>query len=890
MVNQDEIHRMAQSEDVEERREAAWQLRSDFANLLDKEHATNDLLTLTKDEDCGVRRGAAYALGHAFQHVTDKEQATKNLLVLTKDDYNIVRMGAAEAMGSTFIHVTDKKQATKNLLVLTKDEDEDVRWQAVISLGFAFPHVTDKEQVWKNLISLTKDEDENVQYYAASALSQVFSHVMDKQKAWKDLLSLTKDETGDVQWHAASPLESAFPYVTDKEEAWKDLILLTKYGDERWHVASSLGSAFEYMTDKEQATKDLLVLTKDEDEYVRSNAVIALGSVFPHVKDKEQVWDEFLYLTEDEDKFVRRGAASAIGSAFPYVADKARATKILLALAKNKNSYMRIVVAIALSIAFPHVTDKEQATNILLALAKDENCVVRNEIAYSLYHTFIYITKREKATKILIDLVKDKDSNVRWRAVSTLGHIFPYVTDKKEASKALLELTKDEDNSVRWRTADALGSAYPHFTDKELVTKTLLELTKDEGENVCSYAYYSLGKISIIRATEADEENLKKELEKALEYFEKSESEVDFYCPTEFCFPFYRAFHAITFKKEDADTEVKDSIEEAKQMVLGFESREKLLEAIENLSIALTEAKKARSIGEIQGDLTVFSRYRAVDLLDKTEGHAPIAVKLIRDRGLPIIDEKIKKILADVEEKFKEFYKDSNKTPFENISRNACQQIEGLKNVDSEIEAKIKLNALSPILRSISNTILPEESNKVLSDQLDEMEVAELCDKAKIIQSALIAFHPQIINLKKTNTEKDIWIEYLRDGITQRLDNINFGVFKIKHRSAEMSLALNQVQTELKKINKIKNDLDNIGINLEELGESQNQNFQELNDGMKNICNIIESEIIPKLPENDDKQIILDKIDELKQSDTETLFNRVAGFSSIIGLILPLLL
>ncbi len=49
MADQAEIHRMAMSEDVGERREAVEQLRKNFANFPDKKQAWDDMIRLTSD-------------------------------------------------------------------------------------------------------------------------------------------------------------------------------------------------------------------------------------------------------------------------------------------------------------------------------------------------------------------------------------------------------------------------------------------------------------------------------------------------------------------------------------------------------------------------------------------------------------------------------------------------------------------------------------------------------------------------------------------------------------------------------------------------------------------------------------------------------------------------
>ena len=62
LVDEDEIHRMANSSNVEERIKAADQLRDDFTSFPDKAAAWSDLHRLTQDEDSDVRFSAANAL------------------------------------------------------------------------------------------------------------------------------------------------------------------------------------------------------------------------------------------------------------------------------------------------------------------------------------------------------------------------------------------------------------------------------------------------------------------------------------------------------------------------------------------------------------------------------------------------------------------------------------------------------------------------------------------------------------------------------------------------------------------------------------------------------------------------------------------------------------
>jgi len=456
----------------------------------------------------------------------------------------------------------------------------------------------------------------------------------------------------------------------DKEQAWNDLLALTKeeHIDVRWHAADALSPAFQYMTDKEQAWNDLMALTKDEDRDVRGGAAYALGPAFQHMTDKEQASKDLLTLTKDENSSVRMGAANALGSAFQHMTDKEQASKDLLALTKDEDSEVRMEAAFALGTAVQYVTDKEQAIKELLELTKDEDSMVRGGAAIALGFTFQYVTDKEQATKELLELIKDEDSEVRRGAVGAIASAFQYITDKEQAWKNLLELTKDEDSEVRMDAAYALGPAFQYVSDKEQTIKELLKLAKDGVSVVSVSANYSLGKISIYKATEAEsEDELKEEMAKAIGYFEKSSQESKFcFNPAKFCLPFYRSYNAVIFRQENAKEEIERNLEEAKRAVEGSESKDKLIEIVENLANALQEAQKSKVFDKIQADLGKCLHYcnRAEELLKSTEENAPIVTELIK-KGLPIIDEKIQKI----QEKARAIFEQTKNTgtPFESL-------------------------------------------------------------------------------------------------------------------------------------------------------------------------------------------------------------------------------
>ena len=128
MIDQVEIHRLVQSEDVEERRWVVVELKINFASLNDEKQAWDDLHRLTQDNDEYVRRHAADALGACYSHVPEgyKKQAWDDLHRLTQDNDEYVRKGAANSLGACYSHIPEeyKKQAWDDLIKLTQDKDD----------------------------------------------------------------------------------------------------------------------------------------------------------------------------------------------------------------------------------------------------------------------------------------------------------------------------------------------------------------------------------------------------------------------------------------------------------------------------------------------------------------------------------------------------------------------------------------------------------------------------------------------------------------------------------------------------------------------------------------------------------------------------------------------
>ncbi|MBW2738871.1 MAG: HEAT repeat domain-containing protein [Deltaproteobacteria bacterium] len=552
------------------------------------------------------------------------------------------------------------------------------------------------------------DNERYVRWGAADVIGEVFSLIPDKKQAWEDLIRLTSDNYSSVVASALKALSSTFASVPDKKQACGDLHRLTSDSDSyvRMSVVYMLISKFSHLSDKKQACEDLISLTSDKAGSVRKAAAYALGNVFSHVPDKKQAWEDLIRLTSDKEKDVRRGAADALVKVFSYVPDKKQAWEDLHWLTSDSDSYVRWRATDVIGKVFSHVPDKKQAW------------------------------------EDLIRLTSAKDKDVRRGAADALGSAFASVPDKKQACEDLHRLTSAKDKDVRRGAADALGSAFASVLDKKQACEDLHRLTFDTDSYVRASAYHSLGKASIFKAANAENDiDLKKEMEAAIGYFEKSSQQTEKSKPSKFCLPLYRSFYALTFRKEETEAEVKKYIKEAKSAVEGSESKEKLLEAVENLGNALKEAQKVRDFNDLKSDLNAYRRYcdRACELLDTMEEKSPGASRLIR-MGLPIIDDRIKGIIAEIQETAKAACQQSKGTPTEDIACAANREIQKWRIDDQEGMTW----AVENLIFSLSSKIPHIPKNKHIHDKIEKIRNERDVIKQYIMIANLVALIPSV--------------------------------------------------------------------------------------------------------------------------------------------------
>ncbi len=424
----------------------------------------------------------------------------------------------------------------------------------------------------------------------------------------------------------------------------------------------------------------------------------------------------------------------------------------------------RIVAANQFHDNFSNLPDKKQAWEDLFRLIHDET-EVKWRATRAFVAAFPYILDKNQAWEELIQLTKDRNREVCYYAAYSISACFPYVPDKTMAWEDLHRLTQDKNNIVLLNAANALGASFSQIPNKKQAWEDLNRLADNENNNVRISANYSLGRASIFKASEAgSEDKFKRELEKALRFFKTSSNEATYENPARFCLLFYKSFYTITFKK--MKSEVRKYLVLAKNAVEGSESKEKLIEAVDNLANALIEAQNAQkmSFENHKSVLKACRGYceRAAELLETTEEKAPLATKIIK-KGLPIIDEKIKRIITEVRENAKVFCKKTLDTPLEKLGKeinqigqdllkirdpiglekgeanmqNALSAIcakmpekekgeacELLKKVNDEPFIEDKINLINMVLSKISSQISTAKSMEVFEKKLDEMKIS----------------------------------------------------------------------------------------------------------------------------------------------------------------------
>jgi HEAT repeat protein len=609
----------------------------------------------------------------------------------------------------------------------------------------------------------------------------------------------------------------------------------------RQRAAVLFGESFPAILDKSQAWQDLRRLTEDKDKYVREGAIRALGSAFPSIPDdyKTQAWQDLHKLTADQDIYVRVGAAEALGSAFSSIPDiyKAQAWQDLHRLTADQDKYVRLGATRALGSAFSSIPDdyKAQAWQDLHRLTTEWY-------------------------------------NVRLGATRALGLAFSSIPDdyKAQAWQDLHRLTADQDKYVRGGAAGALGLAFSHVPDKDLAWEDLYRLTQDEQGVVRMYAYHSLGKVSVYKATESEDKNAqRRHLEKAIEYFEES-SQKAYYSPARFCHPFYRSYFAITFQGESQEA-VQKYLAEAKKAVGWSESKELLLKAVENLAGALQESErlKDRSTQVIASELNAYRWYcdNAAEHMNAAEAKAPGAIRLMRKCN-PLLEGRIQATIAEIQRSARKICQITrgSGTEFEapgaeiNRAAKALSSEEIFRTQQSVTRIASQLKEFCRLLpsgkrESICSAVKEIELATEFPDKLDKIELA-FAYVGSAVESALLSGDVRS-DIKQMLTELGV--------VNNKLDEIRYAIFKQRISSGNAISNLTSIKSELEKLYQFSQK--HTESSLRDLYSCRDEQLQELSKDLEDRFAELK-DVLTKKASIDDVKMILDKLDRLKPMET----------------------
>jgi len=552
-----------------------------------------------------------------------------------------------------------------------------------------------------------------------------------------------------------------------------------------------------------------------DDPKERLHALEELKFYFSYLPDKQQAWFDLLRLTNDEDSEVISYVAEALGSAFPQVPDKQQAWNDLHRLINDENSDVRYSTVEILCSAFSQVPDKQQAWDDLHRLTNDEDCSVR------------YIT------------------------AEALGSAYSQLPDKQQAWNDLHRLTNDEDSGVRSSAASSLGSAFPQLPDKQQAWNDLHRLTNDEDGDVRTFSNHSLGRILIFMASQAEtDEDYKKELEKAIEFFETAANEASYDNPAQFCLSFYRSFHSIIFKKQEAKEEVDRYLAETKSAILGSESKKQLLEAVENLAEALKEVQSMGTIDlpRMKSEINFYRKYceHAAEIMKCTDEKAPFATEVLR-KGLPILDRNLKELIEEIKEKAEAACQLSQGTANKEIACTVNKEIQKWE-IGSLEEMSWYVNNLVTVLKS---KIPHNTENKEILDMIEYMKFEkDLTNQYRTLSTVIgliptvnvVEVEPVVGNISKGFQELGTKV----DGLSQEMNEIRISLSPGITQEIEISSGIEIAGTGAALITTIPLQEISYAEIKEDLKRIKGENISKLSELPKRLANKIKGYLLLK--------------------------------------------
>ena len=440
----------------------------------------------------------------------------------------------------------------------------------------------------------------------------------------------------------------------------------------------------------------------------------------------------------------------------------------------HKDIIERIKALDQLTYSFRTMSNKERAWNTLITLTTDENTIVKYSAAKALGYVFPYTSNKLQAWNDLHNLTTDPDKNVRSGAARALGYVFSQVSKRTDAWNDLHLLANDPIGDVKRNAAISIGSVFSQIPDPIQAWDDLSNLATVENIYVKIDANCSLGKASIFKACQAEkEDDYEKELENAINFFEKAvkESPNEWFNPAQFCFSFYRSFYTIIFKKYESIGEMDTFLEDMEDAIEGSESKELLFEFVENLLNALKEVQSLNNLDleAKKGELNFYRKYcdRAAELMRETEETAPFAT-LAMKKGLPILERNLKGIIEEIQQKAKTACKEAKGTPAEYAACAVNDFAKRLK-IGSPEYLVVQIENLVFLLKSYIPKI---EENNVILDRIDKI----LREEDVVIQYTLLNnLIPQIIDIQVSEKTAPILseIKCLRVSVDSLVESID---------------------------------------------------------------------------------------------------------------------
>lgn len=191
--------------------------------------------------------------------------------------------------------------------------------------------------------------------------------------------------------------------------------------------------------------------------------------------------------------------------------------------------------------------------------------------------------------------------------------------------------------------------------------------------------------------------------------------------PARFCSLFYRSFNAVIFKKNYSKKEIEGHIAAAKKEIEGSKSKQKLIEAIEQLAEALETAQNARQDAiEYQELLKRCSDIcNHVDqLMDENKDKTPAIHELYKRNRLQF-RKNVKDLIEDVRKKAEEACREARGTP---DAEAACKLYHESQKLDEAADSETNLAIIESMAFIVKSKVNKSREYHYLLPTIDKLD------------------------------------------------------------------------------------------------------------------------------------------------------------------------